>query len=125
MLRKITHIILSSMLLVTTMGYTVSRHYCGDRLISISINAEAESCCGINSGCCHDEPEYCQLEEDYVSPVVLQNVQIANFKILFPIVFSHYYDEPGPEFYKADEFTESPIPPKIQTILSTLQTYLC
>ena len=126
MFRKITHTLIAILLLTTTMGISVSKHYCGDELINIAINSEAEQCCdGMGSSdCCHNETEYFQLDEDFVSPVFVENIQIAGLDILFPVVFTYLLNTP--EVFEKDvlNFAESPPPPDLNTKLSFLQTYL-
>ena len=127
MFRKIAHIILALLLLITTTGFSISKHYCGSRLIEISINLEAEPCCDYvgTSNCCHNETEYFQLKEDFLKPVSLENNQIAGFDILFPLVFVHFLNAPGNIETEVLNYAESPPTLTIQTKLSLLQTYLC
>ena len=124
MFRKIAHLTLALLLLTTTMGFSVSKHYCGTRLVEISINSEAEPCCDDmgTSTCCHNETEYYQLDEDFVSSVSIENIQLANLIVLFPTVIIYFIDVPEIE---VANYAESPPLPTIQTKLSLLQTYLC
>lgn len=126
MFRKIAHLTLALLLLTTTMGFSVSKHYCGTRLVKISINSEAEPCCDDmgTSACCHNETEYYQLDEDFVSSVSIENFQLANLIVLFPTVIIYFIDVPEIEIEVAN-YAESPPIPTIQTKLSLLQTYLC
>lgn len=126
MFRKIIYILFAMLLLISTMGFTVSKHYCGSRLISISINSEAESCCGekANSSCCHNETEFFQFDENFTSPVIVENNQITDLDILFPAVFISLLNEPVIINSNILNFAESPPPPKLHTKLSLFQTYL-
>jgi hypothetical protein len=124
MLRKITHITVALMLLITTMGFTVSEHFCGDDLIKTTINAEAESCCGTEDGCCHNETNHYQLEENYVSQMVVFDLLGSGIDILFPIDLSSIQIEPAKRIIFEVVYPEHPPPHKIQAILSFLQTYL-
>lgn len=124
MLRKITHIAVALMLLITTMGFTVSKHYCSDSLVKVTINAEAKSCCDMENGCCRNETVHFHLEGNYVFPMVINYVQVSNIDILFPVVFSLNQFEPGKDISSEINYSESPPPPRIQTLLSLLQTYL-
>ena len=123
MLRKTSHIILSSLLLFATVGLTISKHYCGRNLISTSIFGEAESCCD-NSDCCKNETETFQLDEDYSLVSVSEVPQSAEFELLNLAIlvynFSVIETKEIQEFFKSD----LPPPPKIQTVLSQRQTYL-
>lgn len=76
MFKTATHILMSCLLLVSTTGLAVSKHYCGEDLISMEIAAEAESCCD-DGACCQTETQYLQLNEDFVAstlPVDLRNL---------------------------------------------------
>jgi len=127
MFRKITYIILAFLLLTTTLGFTVSKHYCGSELIEVSINSKAEPCCDDvgTSGCCRNEMEYYQLKEDVVSPIYFESIQIANFDILFPLIFDFLSDASSDNEIDVLNFAESPPQFTIQAKLSLMQTYLC
>lgn len=126
MLRKITHIALAFLLLTATMGITVFKHYCGTELIEVSINAEAEPCCSDmgTSDCCHDETEYFQFNEDFVSPDFVENIQPADFNILFPMVVVYILNAPEDNEKDNLNFAASPPPLNLHTYLSFLQVYL-
>ena len=120
MLRKISHIFLSLLILVTTMGLTIDKHYCGTRLVSVSIFSETESCCDMTSNCCHDDTDTYKLDVDYT----LSQLNIDFVQTPFEI--------PGLSFYYLSLFDRrsldaefaSFIPPrKIQATLSIFQTY--
>jgi len=115
------------LLLTTTIGFSVSKHYCGSRLVEVLINSEAEPCCDNmgNSNCCHNETKIFQLKEDLVAPVSFKNTRIAGFDILFPLVFVYFFNAPGNIEPEVSNFAESPPPPAIQAKLSLLQAYLC
>ncbi len=67
MLKKIVHITLSAVLLAATIGVAVSKHYCGDAMISVSLNDEATGCCE-GGACCHNENHFFQLDVDLSVP---------------------------------------------------------
>lgn len=126
MFRKFTHILIAILLLITTMGFSVSKHYCGSRLIEISINSVAEPCCSgmETSGCCHDETEYFQFDEDFVSSIIIENIQITDFDILFPLAIIYVFNTPEGVEKDILDFAESPPPRNLHTTLSLFQTYL-
>jgi len=127
MFRKTANILLVMLLLTTTIGCSVSKHYCGSHLVEVSINSEAEPCCDYmeTSNCCHDETEFFQLKENLVTPVSFENTRITGFDILFPLVFVYFFNASGNIETKVSNFAESPPSPTIQTKLSFIQTYLC
>lgn len=125
MFRKITHIILAFFLLVSTTGVTLSMHYCGGELVSSSINKEAKACCDGTGGCCENKTIHFEVEDDYMSPVQVTNIQTVELDILFPILFVLNFELSSNEEIKHVAFYDSLPPPTIQTRLALLQTYLC
>lgn len=127
MLKRIIHIILACLFLTTTTGFTLSKHYCGARMVSVSINTEADFCCGDmgNSNCCHNETEHFQLKVDFVSYVSDFQFQDTDVDVLFPVVFAYLHNslstEPDIDFSP----TESTPPPDIKTFLSAIQVFRC
>lgn len=68
MLRKTIHIILTALLLTATTGFTISKHYCENTLVSYSLYTEAEACCeDISDECCHDVSEHFQVKQEFVT----------------------------------------------------------
>jgi len=67
MLKKIVHIAISAVLLAATIGIAVSKHYCGDSMVSVSLNDEASACCE-GGACCHNENHFFQLDVDFSVP---------------------------------------------------------
>lgn len=63
-LNKIVHLFVAFVLLVSTIGVVISKHYSGGELFSTALFVEAESCCA--SSCCHSFPmEGCREEFEY------------------------------------------------------------
>jgi hypothetical protein len=125
MFKKLINIVMSVVLLISTMGFTVSKHYCGDELVNFSIDSEAKSCCDMSDGCCHTESEHFKLKEDFVGQFVVNDFQDFSTDVLFPIYFFTLNFELGEEVKGETEFSDLSPPPKVQTTLSLLQTYLC
>jgi len=68
-MRQSATILLALLTLLTTVGISVNKHYCGNRIHSIQIASviDDETCCGkseMPAGCCHNETEWLQLQED-------------------------------------------------------------
>ena len=112
------------MLLISTTGFSISRHYCGGDLVSVKLIGEAQACCD-NADCCHTTSQFAQLEDDFVysSTEVDFDNSFAFDLIQFPAFL--LYNDYGIE----NEFTyilnfESPPPPTLQTQLASLQTFL-
>ena len=123
MLANTKHIFLSLLLLISTAGFVISKHYCGGELVSTSFFGEAKSCCD-SGDCCHNESITFQLHEDFsVSSIieVPKTIQLDLFDFALILFENHLEEgENSLEFILAD----LPPPPKIQTTLSLKQTYL-
>ena len=121
MFRKISHIVISILLLTSTMGITLSAHYCGENLKSISVLADPVSCCDIPDGCCHDEADSFKLEDDFASSTFqFESKQIVTLILDYSIasvedLFNKNYSIP---------FFIEPPPPTIKQVLSSLQVYI-
>ena len=123
MLRKFSHIILSTLLFVSTMGMVLSKHYCGDSFISTTFYLQAKSCCG-DSDCCHDVTHVYQVKEDFSAPVVLGAPVLAELNILghdLLLTDCLTAKEKGNTILS---FDNSPPPPNIQKVLFLKQLYL-
>ena len=126
MLRKIVHITLTILLLLSTMGITISKHYCSNKLISQEINAEPTHCCeGDMSECkmCHTEHYRVKVEDDFQD-----NSHEFNFQqiaIAINLVYTLFNCEPEPENTQNYNNVESPPPLTTKTYLSLIQEYLC
>lgn len=121
--RKFSHIILSVLLLVSTMGVAISRHYCDGLFISTSVFHESKSCCG-DSDCCHNEDQFYQVKDNFSAPVVQTAPALAELDILgHNLQADLILESPETEMYSLS-FTDSPPPPKIKKLLSLKQVYL-
>lgn len=120
MLRKIKHIVLALLLLVSTNGIAISKHYCGANLKSVSILTTPESCCELPVGCCHNEKVEIEIKDNY--SIASFHYDFSVFAIeLFSLMelFQLDVSESTPEFHIYNYLPER----RMQTILSCLQTY--
>ncbi len=124
MIRKTVNIFMSLVFLISTMGFTVSKHYCSNELVDFSINFETESCCDMEGGCCHNENEHFQLQEEFLSSIHIDSFEDIGIDLLFTVYFLTVSVEQSETVISEIEYTDIS-PPKIQTSLSLLQTYLC
>ncbi|MBN2424781.1 MAG: hypothetical protein JXR46_06270 [Calditrichaceae bacterium] len=126
MIRKAINILVLMVFLVSTTGYSVALHYCGDTLVSAAIGSEAGSCCEDDSGsCCQNEIKFYQLNEDCIFNV--QNISeetkpVAENTCSTGIVLHSNTEDLTSQ--TVNSIAESPPPKTIQTSLSILQTYL-
>jgi hypothetical protein len=122
MLKKFSHIILSSLLLVSTMGVVVSKHFCEGTFESVSVFHAADSCCDMD-GCCHNEDQFFKVKDDFSAPVVFSAPMLAELDILgfslfdADLLLSLETENPNPLY------ADSPPPPTIQKALSLKQVY--
>ena len=124
MIRKISHIIFSLILLVSTMGLVISKHYCSGEMISVSVFHEEEPCCDMN-GCCSNETHNYQVKDNFSTPVISTIPVLAELDILGHdlLALESLLTEPVQE--NTNIFTDFSPPPKTtQTVLSLKQVYL-
>ncbi|WP_303918514.1 hypothetical protein [Draconibacterium sediminis] len=122
MIRKLSHIILATLLLATTMGMAVSKHYCHSSLVDVSVFAQADSCCE-DGGCCTNDNHFYQVKEDFSAPVistipVLTEIDVLHQTLLDPDILIP--NELTEEF----ELTNAPPPPTVMEFLAEEQLYL-
>lgn len=124
MLKKISHIILSVLLLTATMGMAISKHYCSGDLISAKLFTEAESCCDGPCDCCHNENHFYQVQDDFTAVQIHEIPQLAQTDIFGHELFSFELETGYENRISLRYFIDSPPPPKIQKVLSLQQAYL-
>lgn len=122
MLKNFSHIILSVLLLISTMGVVISKHYCSGSFVSTSVFHEAKSCCS-DSDCCHNEDSFYQVKDDFSAPAVLAAPILAELEILGHSLFAALLEVPVVAENSSFRFTDSPPPPTIQKVLSLKQVY--
>ena len=123
MLKKITHIVFGLLLIVATSGFTISKHYCGNQLFSVSI-LHAKVCnCGDKCKDCHTDIIQVKVYDDFAAPDVLHpeapttsdlfiisNIDFSTFT--FPAITTAYYLLKAP-------------PPGNQNTFALLQSFRC
>lgn len=137
MLKKFSHIILTLLMLVSIMGMTVSKHYCGKHLKSIHLTNSHQSCCNELVDYCQDDTiNYCQIETTRCCHIETINYKIDNsysstdYNFDFtriPVELSWIIEQFNNKKITAHHFVNYgiiPFPPKILTLLSSLQVFL-
>ncbi|QIA08365.1 HYC_CC_PP family protein [Draconibacterium halophilum] len=122
MIKKLSHIILATLLLATTMGMAVSKHFCQSSLVDVSFFAKAESCCD-DGGCCSNENHFYQVKEDFSAPVVSTIPVLAEIDVLYQTLLEPNILAPN-ELTKEFELTNDPPPPTVMELLAEEQLYL-
>jgi hypothetical protein len=137
MLKKISHIIIASLILISTTGFTINMHYCHDQLIDLALFSPAHSCCDAETGgqChsdsdiskmnhCKDESIVAELTDDFVGSSYtfsLENTSSIDLlhtaSILFNIQGSDNAMATTPPWHKEP-------PPYQEVVLSHIQAYL-
>ena len=120
MLKKISHIILALLVLVTTMGMTVSAHYCGDELKSIDLISQSDNCCGDSCPDCKNEIIKVDIEDNFM--ISTFNIDFTSDFILLPALIQLFQLSIDTDEEELVAYHEPP-PLKIQTVLSDLQVY--
>jgi hypothetical protein len=98
-MKKIGHILISALLLFSTVGISVNKHYCGEILESIAINVNPEHCCGsedMPSGCCHNESEQYLLDDESQLQRYNFNFDLTSVNLIthyYELLMGHYSDE--------------------------------
>ena len=121
MFKKASHIVLSLLLLSSTMGLTISAHYCGENLKSISVVNDADSCCDIPDGCCHDESGTFRINDDFASSTFnFESRLIVSLTLDYTIPI---IEELSAKYFPISTFIEPP-PHPLKQVLSTIQVYI-
>ncbi|RXQ95918.1 hypothetical protein EO244_06340 [Ancylomarina salipaludis] len=120
MLKKISHIILALLILVTTMGMTVSAHYCGGKLKSVQVLTTSDSCCGVACDSCHNEIIQVKIKDDF--SISSFTVDFTSFPTVLPALIQLFQDSIYTDEVEQIAYCKPP-PLKIQRILSDLQVY--
>ena len=132
MLKQIAHIILAIYLLIPTVGFSVTRHYCGDRLVSTSIDSDRVDECGceMDHNAVYDECGMCQIKTEYVhlgSNFIVEHAQdyhlSPDFSTLLGFDLPAVFQEPiHNELPKTMGIIHIP---QVGTRLAMIQTFLC
>lgn len=121
-IRQLINISVSLLLLVTTTGFSISTHYCGDTLVSLELNKVADPCCD-NPHCCQTDTFFAQLDGDFdaTANINLENTHIFNVA-QYPVtlISKNYITETAISLNSPLKFP----PPKTQSTLTGLQSFL-
>lgn len=126
--RKLIHIMLALTLLISTAGFALSKHYCGEVLASVSVGAESKPCCDpdtMPADCdCHSDTERAAVEDDFqLDQQVIKlapNLQFALVSFLSELRLALLLDEPSRKLLfhsKQPPLAESDIYVKVQSFL--------
>jgi hypothetical protein len=122
MVRKITNTFLVLFLFLTTTGFSISFHYCCDSLVSMAVNSNVTPCCPVENGCCDNETQLIQLDENLTTPISdsiqkSETEEIVTLEIMVSIEdISHHH-------HVLTENTDSSPPSDLQQNLAILQSF--
>ena len=151
MIKKLGHIFIALLLLISTTGMTVRLHYCNNRLYDVGIFSNAANCCmdvvhehsqeaghhqhknKNNQDCNSESHQKNDCENDTVKVETVGNYVLSAFDFDFnSISFLNLFLSTSVviNLYNPQDISTVEIPswnispPKIQVLLSLLQTYL-
>ncbi|WP_340111662.1 HYC_CC_PP family protein [Maribellus mangrovi] len=122
MIKKLSHIVFATLLLVSTIGMAVSKHYCHNSLVGVSFFSQADSCCD-DGGCCTNENQFYQIKEDFSAPVISTVPILAELEVLQQTLFDFDVLTPN-ELTEEFTLTSDPPPPTVPELLAWEQVYL-
>jgi len=121
MLKKFTHIALIILMIVATSGFTISKHYCGNHLVSVSLFKSVKCACGDKD--CHNELKQIKVTDNYSASEVLHSSNPLSFEIP-SVVFAGIVIFPDPAYSSSFFFINAP-PLQHEKTLSLLQSFRC
>nr|NQU90370.1 hypothetical protein [Bacteroidota bacterium] len=120
MLNRISHIILAFLILLTSIGMTLTMHYCGGQLKSVSVITTAEACCD-TPGCCHNKTITIKIEDNFL--IASDTFGFSQWAFEMPgfiELFRNDFADGNSRF----TFLCTPAPPKLNPHFSLLQSFL-
>lgn len=66
-MKRILSIGLGLLVVASTIGITINKHYSGGELFSYALFGEADSCCEVNCECCEEESTTIKVEDDFIT----------------------------------------------------------
>ena len=123
MLKKIIHIVFGILLIVATTGFTISKHYCGNHLFSVSI-FKADNCgCGDKCKDCHTDLKVVKVTDNFPAPDAIHPdaPTTADLFTVYNIDFSFFTSS---AITTAFALLKAP-PPGNQNFFALLQSFRC
>lgn len=144
MIAKVFHIILAFLLLVSSTGLVVSKHYCGGDLKSTALFAEAAPChqdkqmksCPVHGtmpvsnedappkkGCCDTETDFVKVDDDQVEASL--EFSLLDYPVLFTVLTVIVGLKPVEEDNKTRHYFTYKPPLLVCDLPLSLQAFLC
>jgi len=86
MFRSLANLSLIILLLLSTCGMSITKHYCGKTLVQTAIYSTPDKCCDSNCPGCHDKRVHIQIKDRFEA----SNAQF-DFSALVKIINEHHY----------------------------------
>ena len=97
-MKKAGIISLTILILTSSVGVTVSRHFCGDELKHVSLNGRPDQCSDMKDmpmDCCHDETDHYGIEDEFqLTKLVMKFTQPFVFINIFTFVLHKVVESP-------------------------------
>lgn len=111
-------------MLLSTGGVSISKHYSGSELYSVSVTGHAESCCAEKCDCCQETYEYLKIKDKFVATDFdFQPEKNIQFVIPFFIILNFEICEFT--YLTKFHFYEINPPPNNQDIILKTSSFLC
>lgn len=123
MIQKITHMILAFLLFLATTGITVSEHFCGNYLVSVTITGSNHDCCGNPCKCCHNKVTHVQVSDHFVYSAHSVELNIPVL-LAFAVIPSDIFLS-RQRLIKEYSRTSDAAPPSYDSTTSFLQVFRC
>jgi hypothetical protein len=129
-LLKFTATLLSLIVVLSSMSFTIDKHYCGDTLVDVSYFGEADSCCDMQKNskkpeeekkknCCNNETEFIASTTFDKEKVWVLTPKDVQFVVFYLYSYINLYQEVAidKEFYK--DFSPPDLVQDIQVLHET------
>lgn len=121
-MKKLIYLLMAFLWLSASTGFSITKHYCGGKYVSMSINSTPESCCETGN-CCHNESEAFQLDEDTVVQADISVEEAPSFDVMvFENEFFQLDSSDGINSLYLDRVHIPP--PNLPELLASFQSFL-
>lgn len=96
-LHKLFSMSMTILLLMSTMSFTVEKHFCGNHLVDVAVFSEVKKCGmlmtsdsekSVNNGCCKDEVEVVEGQDD-LKPNSIESLDFNKQFLIASFLFSY------------------------------------
>ena len=114
-MKKTLSILLAFVFLLSSSGFSINRHFCGNKLKStdVLLIQNAESCCGkkeMPEGCCKNETQIIKIKEHF-TPTQTVSLPSTDFIAIFVLAFVETLNFSLTENNKISSYADSHAPP--------------